>query len=259
MIVAVVAVVARLLRRRRPASFKSSLSSQSSPPSSSPLALLVTFLLPSTPSLVVVVAGPPSAASSSASSASSSRWTFPWHRPHRGPGDGGDPGFPFLSPAVLPSSSLLARRGGAVADEVRHLDDDDGDDRDGRRRPKSSAELRREVTSAMAEAIARAEESLMEMEGEMDESFLPVDGNDDDDDDDNDGDDGGDARESAGGPMLLFGDRVDEIVDAVSSTFLAFVKDNCDVMSESDESWAKGESTTSHRTTRFDLSDRIST
>jgi hypothetical protein len=120
-----------------------------------------------------------------------------------------------------------------------------------RRLPTTSAEFRRAVRSAMPAAIARAEESLMDLEGEMDESFLPVGVNDDDDDDDNndhdddkddgDGDGDGDERGAAGGPMPRFGDRVDEIVDAASSTFLAFAEENGDVMTKSDGVWVEGE------------------
>ena len=105
------------------------------------------------------------------------------------------------------------------------------------------------VRSAMPAAIARAKESLMDLEGEMDESFLPVGVDDDDDDDDNndhdddkdDGDGDGDERGAAGGPMPRFGDRVDEIVDTASSTFLAFAEENGDVMTKSDGVWVEGE------------------
>jgi hypothetical protein len=41
--------------------------------------------------------------------------------------------------------------------------------------------------------------------------------------------------------MPRFGDRVDEIVDAASSTFLAFAEENGDVMTKSDGVWVEGE------------------
>jgi len=117
-----------------------------------------------------------------------------------------------------------------------------------RRLPTTSAEFRRTVGSVMPAAIARAEESLMDLEGEMDESFLPVgaddyddDDDDNNDDDENDGDGDGDERGAAGGPMQRFGDRVDEIVDAASSIFLAVAEENGDVMTKSDGVWVEGE------------------
>ncbi len=105
----------------------------------------------------------------------------------------------------------------------------------------TSEKLRRELGSVMAEAIAVAEGRLMEMECEMDESSLAVGGygdNDDDDDVVEDDDEGSIAR---GMPMQRFGDRVDVIVDALSLTFFAFVEENGDVMTESDQAWAEGE------------------
>jgi hypothetical protein len=104
----------------------------------------------------------------------------------------------------------------------------------------TSAKLRRKLGSVMAKAIACADGRLMDMECEMDELSLVVGvygGNDNDDVEGND-DEGLIAR---GMPMQQFGDRVDEIVDALSSTFLAFVEENGDVMTESDQAWAEGE------------------
>ncbi|KAL3815476.1 hypothetical protein ACHAXA_000713 [Cyclostephanos tholiformis] len=101
-----------------------------------------------------------------------------------------------------------------------------------------SAKIRRELELAMVAAIARAEERLMEMECEMDESSLAVGVHGDNDEDELEGDDD-EGLMARGGAMQRFGDRVDEIVDDLSSTFLAFIEENGDVMTKSDQLWAK--------------------
>ena len=105
----------------------------------------------------------------------------------------------------------------------------------------TSEKLRRELGSVMAEAIACAKGRLMELECEMDESSLAVGGYGDNDDDDDVVEDDDEGFISRGMPMQRFGDRVDVIVDDLSLTFLAFVEENGDVMTESDLAWAEGE------------------
>lgn len=93
-----------------------------------------------------------------------------------------------------------------------------------------SMEFRRKLNAILAAVISRADESLTELESEMDDCFLIQDEEDEEL-----------INNGRTHPMPLFSDRVNAIVDDVSSTFASFVVQHTDIMSETEKAYVHDE------------------
>ena len=95
--------------------------------------------------------------------------------------------------------------------------------------PILSMEFRHQLNAMLATAILHAEESLMDMESEMDDCFLIQEEEEQEEVMEKD-----DIKRKI--PLMpLFGDRVNAIVDDISLTFSSFMEQHTDVLSETEK------------------------